>query len=300
MTQFALEISKLDKTYGSNIHALKSINLNVPAGSFFGLLGENGAGKTTTIGIVTDLVKKNSGTVKVFGLDLDTDLIEAKKHVAVVPQEFNFNIFEKVEDILTYQAGYYGIPKKEAQKRIDQLLKDLDLESKRHTPSGRLSGGMKRRLMIARALILQPKLLILDEPTAGVDVVLRQQMWAYLKKLNNQGVTILLTTHYLEEAEYLCDHVAVIKKGNIIAIDSKQSLLKNMSKQTYLIEFQKTPRQLEGYECMIENRTMNITLKKSQSLHEFLQKLDPKNPILDIRHSQNRLEQVYLDLLNTK
>ena len=238
--------------------------------------------------------------MSVFGYDIDTDRVEAKRQVAVVPQEFNFNIFEKVEDILTYQAGYYGIPKKEAKKRIDKLLKDLDLESKRKTLSGRLSGGMKRRLMIARALILQPKLLILDEPTAGVDVLLRQQTWAYLKKLNKQGITILLTTHYLEEAEYLCDHIAVIKQGSIIASDSKHNLLQNLGKQTYRIEFTKKPQALKAYECVIDNTCMDLTLDKSQSLHEFLQQVDSNNPILDIRHTQNRLEQVYLDLLKTK
>lgn len=300
MTQFALEISKLDKTYGQTVHALKSIDLKIPKGSFFGLLGENGAGKTTTIGIITDLVKKNSGTVKVFGYDIDTNLIDAKRQVAVVPQEFNFNIFEKVEDILTYQAGYYGIPKKIAAQRINQLLKDLDLESKRKTQSGRLSGGMKRRLMIARALILQPKLLILDEPTAGVDVLLRQQTWDYLQKLNKQGITILLTTHYLEEAEHLCDQIAVIKQGNIVACDSKVNLLKNMNSQSYTLEFSSSPQAPKGFDCRIDGNIMHLNLQKSQLLDSFLRQLHPDCHLIDIKHSQNRLEQVYLDLLKTK
>ena len=298
MSKFALEIKGLEKTYKKGVRALNSIDLEIPKGAFFGLLGENGAGKTTTIGIVTDLVKKDSGTVKVFGFDIDKNLIDAKRQVAVVPQEFNFNIFEKVEDILTYQAGYYGIPKQIAKKRIDKLLIDLDLDSKRHTPSRMLSGGMKRRLMIARALILEPKLLILDEPTAGVDVLLRQQTWEYLSKLNKQGITILLTTHYLEEAEFLCDHIAVIKKGEIIACDKKQNLLNNLHKQTYVIEFDKKPMSIEGYQMKVESKTMEVTLSKTQNLNDLLCTLDNKNKIIDIRHKQNRLEQIYLDLLN--
>ena len=300
MSKIALNISGLTKTYGKSVKALKSIDLQIPQGSFFGLLGENGAGKTTTIDIVTDLVKKDSGQVEVFGHNIDSDLINAKKQVAVVPQEFNFNIFEKVEDILTYQAGYYGIPKLVAKKRINQLLKDLGLEDKRHTPSRMLSGGMKRRLMIARALILEPKLLILDEPTAGVDVLLRQETWTYLKKLNKQGITILLTTHYLEEAEHLCDTIAVIKKGEIIVSDKKDNLLKNLSKQSYSLEFKSNPQKLAGYDCQVSANTMSVNLQKDQSLSKLLADL-PKIPeIVDIKHSQNRLEQVYLDLLKTK
>lgn len=300
MSKIALNIKGLTKTYGRSVKALKSIDLQVPKGSFFGLLGENGAGKTTTIGIVTDLVKKDSGLVEVFGSNIDTDLINAKKQVAVVPQEFNFNIFEKVEDILTYQAGYYGIPKEIAKKRIDKLLKDLGLEDKRHTISLKLSGGMKRRLMIARALILEPKLLILDEPTAGVDVLLRQETWSYLKKLNRQGITILLTTHYLEEAEYLCDTIAVIKKGEIIISDKKDNLLKSLNTQSYSLEFESKPKKLEGYDSHIKQTHMRVNLQKHQTLSQLLKDL-PKSPeLVDIKHSQNRLEQVYLDLLKTK
>ena len=300
MSKIALNILGLTKTYGRSVKALKSIDLQVPQGAFFGLLGENGAGKTTTIGIVTDLVKKDSGIVEVFGSNIDTDLINAKKQVAVVPQEFNFNIFEKVEDILAYQAGYYGIPKAIAKKRIDKLLKDLGLEEKRHTISLKLSGGMKRRLMIARALILEPKLLILDEPTAGVDVLLRQETWSYLKKLNKQGITILLTTHYLEEAEYLCDTIAVIKKGEIIISDKKDNLLKSLSTQSYSLEFKSKPKKLDGYDTHIKQAHMRVNLQKHQSLSQLLKDL-PKSPeLVDIKHSQNRLEQVYLDLLKTK
>ena len=299
MSKIALKIQKLTKTYRSKVKALQSIDLEIKEGSFFGLLGENGAGKTTTIGIVTDLVNKDSGIVEVFGHNIDTDLIKAKKQVAVVPQEFNFNIFEKVEDILTYQAGYYGIPKKEAQLRIDKLLKDLGLEDKRKTPSRMLSGGMKRRLMIARALILQPKLLILDEPTAGVDVLLRQETWEYLRKLNKQGITILLTTHYLEEAEQLCDTIAVIKKGKIIVSDKKDKLLKSLSKQSYILEFDSKPSKIKGYDCIIENNSMTISLNKNQPLSTLLSQLPTSNKLIDIKHAQNRLEPVYLDLLNS-
>lgn len=299
MNQFALEIKGLEKTYKGSVHALKSINLEIPKGSFFGLLGENGAGKTTTIGIITDLVKKNSGTVKVFGFDIDENLIDAKKQVAVVPQEFNFNIFEKVEDILTYQAGYYGIPKSEAKTRIDKLLKELDLEDKRKVPSRMLSGGMKRRLMIARALILEPKLLILDEPTAGVDVLLRQQTWDYLKKLNQSGITILLTTHYLEEAEQLCDQIAVIKKGEIVICDRKENLLKSLTKKTYILDFDRKPQAINGYQCQIVENSLEVTLTKGQKLQQLLSDLNQSAELLDIRHKSNRLEQVYLDLLNS-
>ena len=299
MNQFALEIKGLEKTYKGSVHALKSINLKIPKGSFFGLLGENGAGKTTTIGIITDLVKKNSGTVKVFGFDIDENLIDAKKQVAVVPQEFNFNIFEKVEDILTYQAGYYGIPKSEAKTRIDKLLKDLDLEDKRKVPSRMLSGGMKRRLMIARALILEPKLLILDEPTAGVDVLLRQQTWDYLKKLNQSGITILLTTHYLEEAEQLCDQIAVIKKGEIVICDRKENLLKSLTQKTYILDFDRKPQVINGYQCQVVENSLEVTLTKGQKLQQLLSDLNQSAELLDIRHKSNRLEQVYLDLLNS-
>lgn len=221
----ALEIKDLTKTYGEGTHALKGVSLTVPQGDFFALLGPNGAGKTTLIGIVTSLVNKTSGSVKVYGHDIDTDLEKAKTYIGLVGQEVNFNPFEQPLDIIVNQAGYYGIPRHIALPRAEQLLKDLGLAEKRVKNAMQLSGGMKRRLMIARALVHQPKFLILDEPTAGVDVELRHSMWDYLTKLTKGGVTILLTTHYLEEAERLAKHVAIINKGDIVARGTMEEIL---------------------------------------------------------------------------
>ncbi len=221
----ALEIKNLKKTYKSGTTALKGVSLSVPAGDFFALLGPNGAGKTTIIGITTTLVNKTEGEVKVFGNNIDTDPEKAKTNIGVVPQEINFNPFEKCLDIILNQAGYYGIPRKEALPRAHKLLEDLGLADKKDKTGWTLSGGMKRRLLIARALIHKPRFLILDEPTAGVDVELRRGMWDYLRKLTSEGVTILLTTHYLEEAEQLCKHVAIISKGEIVASGTMDEVL---------------------------------------------------------------------------
>lgn len=222
----AISVSNLKKTYPKgNVEALKGISLTVEEGDFFALLGPNGAGKTTLIGILTGLVNKTEGEAKIFNASIDTDASKAKTYIGLVPQEFNFNIFAKVIDIIVGQAGYYGIPRKEALAYADELLKDLGLYDKRNTPAQGLSGGMKRRLMIARGLIHKPKLLILDEPTAGVDVEMRHQMWEFLKKINKEGTTIVLTTHYLEEAEHLCRNVAVINHGKIIINEPMKSLL---------------------------------------------------------------------------
>ena len=300
MKKTALSIQNVSKTYTGGTCALSSVNLEVPTGSFFGLLGENGAGKTTMIGIITDLVKKSSGKVHVFGLDLDTQILEVKKRVAVVPQEFNFNVFEKVEDILIYQAGYYGIPKKKIRKRINTLLKDLDLYSKRRMPAGTLSGGMKRRLMIARALVLDPDLLILDEPTVGVDVFLRQQTWEYLRERNKAGLTVLLTTHYLEEAEYLCDHIAVIKEGSVILSETKEGLLKKAKNESYVLEFSVKPRSVVGYTCVVKKNSLTVQLKHDQSLGEFLGKIPAKKQLISVQPAKNKLEQAYLDVLAKK
>ena len=223
---YALEINQLCKTYDNGFEALKGISLKVAQGDFFALLGPNGAGKSTTLGVVSSLVNKTSGSVKVFGHDLDIDMSQAKCMMGVVPQEFNFNMFEKVQDVVVQQAGYYGIPRDEALKRTEQLLKQLGLWDKRTDASRNLSGGMKRRLMIARALVHKPKLLILDEPTAGVDIELRRSMWAFLTRINEQGTTIILTTHYLEEAENLCRNIAIIDEGNIIKHSPMRELLK--------------------------------------------------------------------------
>jgi ABC-2 type transport system ATP-binding protein len=223
----ALNIKDLRKTYDNGVEALKGVSFNVTEGDFFALLGPNGAGKTTIIGIVTSLVNKTSGEVRVFDATIDADPSRAKTYIGVVPQEFNFNIFEKVIDIVLTQAGYYGIPRQEAMPHAEKLLKDLGLWDKRNDPSQQLSGGMKRRLMIARGLIHQPKLLILDEPTAGVDVEMRLGMWDFLRKLNQNGTTIILTTHYLEEAEELCRNIAIINKGTIVVNEPMQKLLES-------------------------------------------------------------------------
>lgn len=221
----ALEVKDLRKTYAGGTEALKGVTLSVEEGDFFALLGPNGAGKSTTIGILTSLINKTSGEAHIFGASIDTDKDLAKTYIGLVPQEFNFNIFEKVIDIVTTQAGYYGIPRKEALKRAEEILRALELWDKRAQPSQSLSGGMKRRLMIARGLVHKPKLLILDEPTAGVDVEMRRGMWDFLRKLNQEGTTIILTTHYLEEAEALCRNIAIINKGEIKINESMQALL---------------------------------------------------------------------------
>ncbi len=221
----ALQVEGLRKTYDNGVEALKGVTLSVDEGDFFALLGPNGAGKTTIIGIVTSLVNKSGGTVQVFDASIDTNISLAKTYIGVVPQEYNFNIFANVIDIVLTQAGYYGIPRSEALPRAEQLLKDLGLWDKRNSPSQQLSGGMKRRLMIARGLIHNPKLLILDEPTAGVDVEMRLGMWDFLRKLNQEGTTIILTTHYLEEAEELCRNIAIINHGTIVVNKSMKELL---------------------------------------------------------------------------
>ncbi len=225
----AITVKQLRKTYAGGVEALRGIDLTVEEGDFFALLGPNGAGKTTLIGILTSLVNKSSGEARIFDASIDTESSRAKTYIGVVPQEFNFNIFEKVIDIIVTQAGYYGIPRKEALVKAEELLKELDLWEKRNEPSQKLSGGMKRRLMIARGLIHSPKLLILDEPTAGVDVEMRRSMWEFLRKLNKEGTTIILTTHYLEEAEELCRNIAIINKGSIVINQPMKELLASSS-----------------------------------------------------------------------
>jgi len=231
----ALSITNLTKTYNNGFEALKEIQLNVEQGDFFALLGPNGAGKSTTIGVITSLVTKSSGHVSVFETDIDSDPELAKSYIGLVPQEFNFNGFEQVKHILVTQAGYYGMPAKQAGPRADELLHQLGLWEKRHTAARALSGGMKRRLMIARALVHKPKLLILDEPTAGVDIELRRSMWTFLENINEQGTTIILTTHYLEEAENLCRNIAIIDQGKIIENTDMKSLLNRLDKETFIL-----------------------------------------------------------------
>lgn len=295
----ALEVSDLHKTYSNGFTALDSINLKVEKGDFFALLGPNGAGKSTLLGIISSLVNKSTGTVRISGHDLETDSVNAKKRVGVVPQEFNFNVFERVIDIVIQQAGYYGISGKIARENAEFYLKALDLWDKRNTPSRMLSGGMKRRLMIARALVHKPDILILDEPTAGVDVELRRSMWTFLTDLNQQGVTIILTTHYLEEAESLAKTIAIINHGKIIEHSSKRELLKKSQKQTYIVELDETvetlPEILSNFE-LLDGHTLLLSISQNQALNTYMQHLVTAGlKVQSIRPKSNRLEELFID-----
>lgn len=298
----ALQIEGLVKTYGDGFEALKGIDLNVGEGDFFALLGPNGAGKSTTLGIVCSLVNKTSGKVSVFGHDIDTDLSAAKMNLGVVPQEFNFNQFEKVFDIVTTQAGYYGIPLPRAKESAERYLRKLGLWDKRDSPARMLSGGMKRRLMIARALVHEPRLLILDEPTAGVDIELRRSMWTFLEEMNRQGTTIILTTHYLEEAEALCRNIAIIDHGRILKNTSKRALLQQLSVETFLLDTDQVvsePPQLDGFETRLNDEgALEVDVVKSQGMNDVfigLEKLGIK--VLSMRTKANRLEELFLRLV---
>jgi len=298
----ALEIEGLHKSYGDGFQALKGIDLQVKEGDFFALLGPNGAGKSTTLGIVCSLVNKTRGTVRVFGHDIDTDLAGAKLNLGVVPQEFNFNQFEKVFDIVTTQAGYYGIPLKQASVSAEKYLKKLGLWDKRNTPARMLSGGMKRRLMIARALVHEPRLLILDEPTAGVDIELRRSMWQFLEEMNRQGTTIILTTHYLEEAEALCRNIAIIDHGEIIRHTSKRELLQQLSVETFLLDTAEpldAAPDLADYRCILNDEgSLEVEVTKGQGLNPLFTELE-KNGIrvLSMRTKANRLEELFVRMV---
>ncbi|MBK1874891.1 MULTISPECIES: ABC transporter ATP-binding protein [Marinobacter] len=300
----ALEIEGLTKTYGSGFEALKGIDLKVTQGDFFALLGPNGAGKSTTLGIVCSLVTKSAGKVSVFGYDIDTHLSAAKMHLGVVPQEFNFNQFEKVFDIVTIQAGYYGIPLKKAAVSAEKYLKKLGLWDKRNTPARMLSGGMKRRLMIARALVHEPKLLILDEPTAGVDIELRRSMWSFLEEMNRQGTTIILTTHYLEEAEALCRNIAIIDHGRIVRNTSKRELLQQLSLETFLLDTEvsldKTP-ELEGFTCRLDDEgVLEVDVHKGQALNDVFMQLGQQGiKVISMRTKANRLEELFIRMVES-
>ncbi len=297
----AVTIQNLSKTYKTGHRALKNVSFTIEQGDFFALLGPNGAGKTTIIGILTGLVNKSEGKATVFGFDLDTQLDQVKQCIGVVPQEFNFSIFEKVFDIVVAQAGYYGIPRKLAEERTEEVLKALELWDKKNVVARALSGGMKRRLMIARALIHKPKLLILDEPTAGVDVELRHGMWDYLQKLNEQGTTILLTTHYLEEVEQLCRNVAVIKQGELIKLDSVKNVLGSLEKLTFQISITPTSQKIDlpGYAVRVVDETsLEVDLTAKQSVSALIRALDHINvEVKDLRAKGNRLENFFLDLV---
>ncbi len=298
----ALSIRQLTKTYANGFQALKGIDLDVAEGDFFALLGPNGAGKSTTIGILSTLVNKTSGTVNVFGHDLDRSPSALKRCLGVVPQEFNFNQFEKTLDIVTTQAGYYGIPLKLAKARAEQYLTQLGLWDKRDVPSRMLSGGMKRRLMIARALVHQPRLLILDEPTAGVDIELRRSMWGFLTELNEQGITIILTTHYLEEAEQLCRNIGIIDHGQIVENTSMRELLGKLHKETLLLDLkdaQLVQPHLLGYPVrMLDAHTLEVQVEKSQGITELFRQLASQNiEVLSLRNKTNRLEELFVSLV---
>ncbi|MFG0381027.1 ABC transporter ATP-binding protein [Pseudomonas sp. zbq_18] len=298
----ALSIRQLTKTYANGFQALKGIDLEVAEGDFFALLGPNGAGKSTTIGILSTLVNKSGGTVSVFGHDLDRDPSGLKRCLGVVPQEFNFSQFEKVFDIVVTQAGYYGIPQGVAKQRAEQYLTQLGLWDKRNEAARMLSGGMKRRLMIARALVHEPRLLILDEPTAGVDIELRRSMWSFLTELNQKGITIILTTHYLEEAEQLCRHIGIIDHGQIVENTSMKALLKTLHVETFLLDLKESllvPPQLVGYPAsLVDHHTLEVQVEKSLGVTELFRQLAAQNiEVLSMRNKSNRLEELFVSLV---
>ncbi len=305
MSQVALQLSQLKKVYANGFEALRGIDLTVQQGDFFALLGPNGAGKSTTIGIISSLVTKSSGKVEVFGYDLDTQLNDAKKCLGLVPQEFNFSQFETPQQIVVNQAGYYGIPRKQAVKRAEQVLKQLGLWDKRDQPSRNLSGGMKRRLMIARALMHEPKLLILDEPTAGVDIELRRSMWEFLTELNASGTTIVLTTHYLEEAESLCRNIAIIDRGQIIENTSKKALLAKLDMETFVLDIEAWQGELPNISGMslrqIDDHTLEVDVMRSDSVNDLFLKLNTIGiKVLSMRNKANRLEELFVRIVENK
>jgi ABC-2 type transport system ATP-binding protein len=298
----ALEISNLKKTYASGVEALKGISLSVEEGDFYALLGPNGAGKSTTIGIVSSLVTKSDGNVSIFGTDIDQDFAEAKRKLGVVAQEMNFSPFEKVLDIVVTQSGFYGIPKKVALARAEEVLHKLGLWEKKDLQSRTLSGGLKRRLMIAKSLIHQPRLLILDEPTAGVDIELRRGMWDFIRELNKNGTTVILTTHYLEEAEQLCKNIAIIDKGLIVENTSMKDLLKKLDMQTFILDLETNLDTLPSFDEYIVNQidpsTLRVALNRDQSLNAFFQNLSKLNiQVKSLRNEANRLEELFLQII---
>lgn len=298
----ALDIKQLSKTYANGVEALKGIDLKVQTGDFFALLGANGAGKSTTIGLITTLIKKTSGSITIYGYDLDKEPEKAKSYLGLVPQEVNLNIFENCIQILLNQAGYYGITRTHALPRAEALLEQLGLWDKRHSMARHLSGGMKRRLMIARALIHKPKVLILDEPTAGVDIEIRRSMWEFLTRTNAEGTTIILTTHYLEEAEQLCKNIAIIDKGRIIKNTSMNALLQTLHHQTFIfntVESITALPDLAPYKtAWIDSNSFELRVENDLSLNEVFTLLNKHNiRIHSMRNKTNRLEELFLDLI---
>jgi ABC-2 type transport system ATP-binding protein len=298
----ALNIANLKKVYKGGVEALKGLDLVVKEGDFFALLGPNGAGKSTTIGIVSSLVNASSGDVTIFGYDLQTQKAEAKSCIGLVPQEFNFNQFETLLQIVLNQAGYYGVPRAEAKTRAEKYLKQLELWDKRNARARELSGGMKRRLMIARALMHEPKMLILDEPTAGVDIEIRRSMWTFLKQINEQGITIILTTHYLEEAESLCRNIAIIDKGRIVENTSIKALLATLNSETFVLDIQaENVPKLSGFDYrMLDDHTIEVDILKESGLNAvFVQLQEQGIQVMSMRNKSNRLEELFVRLVES-
>lgn len=303
---YALEINQLRKTYSNGFEALKGIDLKVSQGDFFALLGPNGAGKSTCIGIISSLVNKTSGSVKIFGHDIDHELIQAKTKLGMMPQEFNFNIFEPVQEIIANQGGYYGVHPKVIKQRTEHYLRQLGLWDKRQLQARDLSGGMKRRLMIARALIHEPELLILDEPTAGVDIELRRSMWDFMREINDQGTTIILTTHYLEEAEQMCRNIAIIDEGNIIQNTSMKALLKTLNTETFIFYLKQCiaglPEIQGHYQLRIADElTLEADIPKEETLNDLIVQLNAAGIQIDsMRNKANRLEELFVSLVGNQ
>ncbi len=298
----ALSIRNLTKVYNNKLEALKGISLDVMPGDFFAVLGPNGAGKSTTIGIISSLVRKTAGDVEIFGVNIDTDFSQAKKFLGVVPQEFNFSMFEKVEDIVLQQAGYYGLSREYAKAQAEKYLKKLNLWDKRDTPARMLSGGMKRRLMIARALVHEPKLLILDEPTAGVDIELRRSMWDFLREINEAGTTIILTTHYLEEAESLCRNVAIIDNGLLVKNTSVKNLLQELHKEVFIFDTaENLPLNfaIDAFDInIIDQHCFEVQIEKGQTLNSVFEVLSKKSiSVISMRNKANRLEEMFISMI---
>ena len=299
---YALEVNELRKTYKNGVEALKGISLQVEEGDFFALLGPNGAGKSTLIGIISSLVNASGGEARVFGASVQSDRSRAMSYIGLVPQEFNFNQFEKPLEIVVNQAGYYGIPREEALERAEKYLKQLHLWDKAENTSRTLSGGMKRRLMIARAMVNEPRLLILDEPTAGVDIEIRRSMWEFVREINDSGTTVILTTHYLEEAENLCRNIAIIDHGEIIRNTDMKSLLATLAVETFVLDLRESiqhcPR-LEGMEIVVrDDRTLEASLPKQKSLNHLFSELENQGiHVLSMRNKTNRLEELFMRLV---
>jgi ABC-2 type transport system ATP-binding protein len=297
----ALNIQGLAKTYKGGVQALKGIDLSVEEGDFFALLGPNGAGKSTTIGIISSLVNKSEGSVQIFDHDLSNDMVNAKSCIGLVPQEFNFNQFETLQQIVINQAGYYGVPRALAKERAEKYLKQLDLWDKRNVAARTLSGGMKRRLMIARALMHEPRMLILDEPTAGVDIEVRRSMWSFLKEINQQGITIILTTHYLEEAEMLCRNIAIIDKGRIVENTSMKALLATLNVETFVFDIASGAQSIAvtGFETRAtDDQTLEVDVPKTSGLNPVFEELSKQNvQVMSMRNKSNRLEELFVRLV---